>query len=440
MMPKVPTSAGARRLGRACAAALLATSIASCDLNLENPNAPTEDEIITSRDGIIAVAVGMQAQFAQSIDDWMVTNSLVTDEWGTRSLALLSYISLFTGDNFDDAYDVVLQPYARTYQIVNSANIVLEGVQNLALGVGLEGGLSAAANLFKAMALGFAYQQYEELAVDVDPDGASPVPRAQVLDSVIVLLERARTAFNSVSAEGLTEFNARALGPGIDLPNTIDAMLARYYLFDGRYAEAITAADRVNQSVISQLQYPAPTINPVRNLAFGLRYVGGLLKGFARQAQPGDARVQYWLDTLAATLPANPPDTLLKPLRKYFDVNEPFPLYLPDEMKLIKAEALTRQGGAANFAAAGALVNEVRMDNTAQVDEPTAGQLPLPLTALDTEDELLNEIAYQRRYELYMQGLRWEDTRRLSTARTTTPTFPFLPLPRQECVTNPVAC
>ena len=433
-------SSRARRLARACVAAVLATVVASCDLDLENPNAPTEEEIVTSRDGIIAAGVGMQALFAQSIDDWVVTNSLVTDEWGTRSIALISYISLFTGDNFDEAYDVVLQPYARTYQVVNAANIVLEGVQSLTMGVGMEAGLSALANLFKAMALGFAYQQYEELAVDVDPAGSPTVPRAAVLDSVIVHLERARTAFASVPAAELTEFNARVLAPGISLQNTIDAMLARYYLFDGRHAEAITAADRVNQAVLSELRYPPPTINPVRNLAFGLNYVGGLLRGFARQAQPGDARVQYWLDTLAATQAANPPDTLLKPLKKYSGVNEPFPLYLPDEMKLIKAEALTRQGGAANFAAAAALVNEVRTDNVAQVDEPTAAMVPLLPTALDTEAELLDEIAYQRRYELYEQGLRWEDTRRLGTARTTTPTFPFLPLPRQECVTNPTAC
>jgi starch-binding outer membrane protein, SusD/RagB family len=440
MMPKVVTSAGARRLVRLCTAVVLATTIASCDLDLENPNAPTEEEIVSSRDGIIAVAVGMQGQFAQSIDDWLVTSSLATDEWGTRSIALISYISLFTGDNFDVAYDVVLQPYARTYQVVNSANIVLEGVRTLTLGVGLEAGLGAVANLFKAMALGFAYQQYEELAVDVDPAGAPTVPRAQVLDSVIVLLERARAAYGSVSAADLTEFNARALGPGINLANTVDAMLARYYLFDGRYAEAITAADRVDQGVISELRYPAPTVNPVRNLAFGLNYVGGLLRGFARQAQPGDARVQYWVDTLAATQAANPPDTLLKPLKKYSGVNEPFPLYFPDEMKLIKAEALARQGGAANFAAAAALVNEVRTDNVAQVDEPTAALAPLLPTELDTEAELLDAIAYERRYELYEQGLRWEDTRRLGTARTTTPTFEFLPLPRQECVTNPVAC
>lgn len=435
-MPRFPTSAGARRLARLCTIVVLATTTVSCDLDLENPNAPTRDEIVTSRDGLIAVAVGMQAQFAQSIDDWMVTNSLVTDEWGTRSIALISYISLFTGDNFDDAYDVVLQPYARTYQVANSANIVLEGTRDLSLGVALEAGLDAVANLFKAMALGFAYQQYEELAVDVTPDGAPPVPREQVLDSVIVLLERARAAYASVPAANLAEFNARALGPGVNLPNTIDAMLARFYLFGGRHADAIAAANRVDLGVESELRYPAPTANPVRNLAFGLNYVGGLLAGWARQAQPGDDRVLYWLDTTAATQAANPPDTLLKPLERYFEVNEPFPLYLPGEIKLIKAEAFTRLG---QFDSAAVYVNAVRAQSDTTLG-PAASLPQLPPTALDSEAELLDAIAYERRYELYEQGLRWEDTRRLGTARTTTPTFPFLPLPRQECVTNPLAC
>ena len=41
----------------------------------------------------------------------------------------------------------------------------------------------------------------------------------------------------------------------------------------------------------------------------------------------------------AAAQPANPPDSVIKPLAKYSGNNDPFPLYLPDEMKLIKAEA-----------------------------------------------------------------------------------------------------
>jgi hypothetical protein len=105
-------------------------------------------------------------------------------------------------------------------------------------------------------------------------------------------------------------------------------------------------------------------------------------------------------------------------------------------MKLIRAEAHTRLG---QLTEAATLVNEVRTQTTSPVDEPRAGLAALPATSLDTEAELLAEIAYNRRYELYMQGLRWEDTRRFGPALTTTPTLLFLPLPQQECLTNPSA-
>jgi hypothetical protein len=416
-------------------AAAAALAVAGCDLELDNPNDPTEQEVIANADGLIAVAVGMQGQFSQTIDDYVATNGLVTDELGSRSLALLSYISLFTGQNFDASYDVVFTPYARTYQVIRSANTVLAGAGQVELGRGTTAGVTALARLYKAMSLGMLVQQFERVPTNI---GESPVPqaRAEVLDTVITELERARTAVAGVTDAELADFRARVLGSsGFDLRNTIDAMLARYYLFAGRHADAITAADRVNLNVLSVLTYPNPTRNPIENLAFQLRYVAGL-RSFVRAAEPGDRRPNYWLDTTAAALPANPSDSVLLPLRRYSTPNEPFPIYLPDEIRLIKAEALTRLG---RFAEAATLVNAVRTQTTSPLAEPVAGLPALPASALDTEAELLSQIAYERRYELFLQGLRWEDTRRLGVARTTTPTFPFLPLPQQECTVNPNA-
>jgi len=65
-------------------------------------------------------------------------------------------------------------------------------------------------------------------------------------------------------------------------------------------------------------------------------------------------------------------------------------------------------------------------------------QLP-PLTAatLDTKDKILAEIAHERQYELFSQGLRWEDLRRLGTLIGVQPKVPFLPMPQAECNTNP---
>ncbi len=423
------------RVLRALVLGALGTTIAACSLDLDNPNAPTEDEVAQSADGVFAVAVGMQAQFAQTIDDYMVTNSLATDEWGTQQIALISYISLFTGENFDDSYDVVNTPFANSFQVIRSANTVLAGADALDLGTANEAGLRATAYLFKAMSLGFLVQQYGDVPVDVAEGGAAPRPRDEVLDTVLVLLERARTELSTVDDADLADFRTRVLPEGFDLRNTIDAMLARYYLMDGQYQAAIDAADRVNLSILSVLEYPAPTRNPIENLAFQLEYVAGL-QSFVNEAEAGDQRPAYWLDVAASPLPANPPDSVLKPLRQYADRSDPFPIYLPDEMKLIKAEAYTRLS---QFALAEPLVNQVRTQTSSAVEEPLAGLSALPSSALDSEAELLAQIAYERRYELYMQGLRWEDTRRFGTALTTTPTFDFLPIPQSECLTNPNA-
>ena len=207
-------------------------------------------------------------------------------------------------------------------------------------------------------------------------------------------------------------------------------MLARYYLVAGQYSNAIAASDRVSRTILSVLAYPTPGRNPIENLSLQLAYVAGL-RSFASQAETGDRRPNYWLNTTIAGPNANPPDTLLYFLRKYSTPQESFPLYLPDEMKLIKAEALARTN---DLVGAMVLVNEVRTQTSSTVDEPVAGLGPVVLL---TQSAVLAEIARQRRYELYMQGMRWEDTRRFGTAVTVTPTLTWLPIPTRECDVNP---
>lgn len=408
----------------------LALGATACNLELTNPNSPTEEAVVTNLDGVLAVTVGMQGQFAQAIDDYMVTNSLVTDEWGTQTKALIAYQSLLTGDNFDRSYLVVLAPWAASYSVIKSANTVLAGADQVGLGTGLRAGTVSTAKLFKAMAFGMLIQQYQEVPVVITTEGSLPQPRAVVMDTILTLLESARADVGGVSDADLAGFRSRVAGTGLDLRNTIDAMLARYYLIAGRYDDAITAANRVNLSVLSVLSYPTPTRNPIENLAFQLGYVAGL-NSFVTQAESGDRRPAYWLNTAIAG-PKGVPDSTLRFLRKYSTPVESFPLYLPDEMKLIKAEAYARTN---RLPEALAMVNEVRTQTSSAVDEPVAG-LP-PLVLVPTQAQMLAEIATQRRYELYEQGLRWEDTRRFGTAVTTTPTQPFLPIPQQECNANP---
>jgi hypothetical protein len=419
-----------RNLNRLGATVVAALVLGACDLDVTNPNSPTEEAVVTDLNGVLSLAVGMQGQYAQAIEDYLVPPALVSDEWGTRTRSLLSYQSLYTGQNFENTYDIVSSPYSLTYQIVKSANTLLVSAPNVGLGAGLEAGITSLAKLFKAMALGMASLSYEVLPANVATDGGTPLPRDQVRDTVIALLESARADIANVSDADLAGFRARVLGPGIDLRNTIDAMLARFYLFDGQYQNAITAAGRVSPTVLSSLTYPTPTANPVWNLYTGLQYVGGTTN-FVASAEAADRRPNYWLNTTVAAQAGNPGDSLSYNFRKYTNQTDAFPLYLPDEMKLIAAEAHARLG---NLAEARNLINQVRTQTSSTIDEPVAGLLALTAVQLPDLNSVLRQIAYERRYELYMQGLRWEDARRLAVPASLT--MQFLPLPAGECRNN----
>jgi len=416
---------------------LTALTGGGCDLTLTNPNAPPEQDVLNTTDGLIALAVGMQSQYAAGVADFLVPPSLTTDEWGTTTKSLISYQSLLTGQNFDASYAVVQAPWADAYRTIKSANDLLLHAPQVITGSGLEAGIVSLAKLFKAMAFGTIILQYQNVPIDVS--GTAPVPRsrAEVLDTVLDLLESARADFTSVSAADLSGFNSRVLASGFNVLNTIDAMRARYYLVAGQYQQAVDAADSVKPTVLSVFKYTAPAVNPIYDLSVTAGYVR-VLKSFKDQAEPGDGRVNYWVDTTAAPTTGNP-DSLLLPLRKYGGPTQtdPYPVYLPDEMKLIKAEAFTQLGP---LDSAAFYVNAVRTQASSTLDEPAANLPALdPATQLDTPTKLLAQIAYERRYELFEQGLRWEDTRRLGTAITTAPTLPFLPIPLQECDANPAA-
>lgn len=415
-------------------AALVSLMAAGCDLNLQNPNAPTQDQVLSDIEGLKAVAVGMQEEYAINIDTYVQAPALVTDEWGTKTRALLAWISLMTGENFDNTYGTVEGPWAASYRVIKAANTLIEGVPQSSLGPGFQAGMMSLAKLFKGMALGQLYLQYQQAPISISTDQPTPRPRAEVLDSALALFASAKADLQGVSASDLSGFNSSVKGSGLDLMNTINAMLARYSLFAGDYQGAIDAANAVDPTVLSTFDYVSPARNPIYDLAFNTDYVAGL-QSFATEAQAGDNRPAYWLQVGAPAPTANPADTMLYELNQFTSAGDPFPIYFPDEMTLIKAEALVDLG-AANYAQAADLINQVHTQTTSPVNEPLAGMPTIPPANLATESELLTQIAYERRYELYMQGLRWEDMRRLGSYIANTYTMEFLPTPLQECLSN----
>jgi hypothetical protein len=113
------------------------------------------------------------------------------------------------------------------------------------------------------------------------------------------------------------------------------------------------------------------------------------------------------------------------------------PVYTPDEVRLMQAEAILRLNGDLNQALT--LINAVRTQTSGDPFGVNAG-LPPYSGPVDYAD-LLEEVYKQRCAELYLSGLKWEDTRRFD--RPAPPTYNsernriFYPYPQQERVNNP---
>lgn len=418
-----------------------AVGLSACDLDLTNPNSPPAEVVLTTPEGIIALTQGMQGQFAGSgIGSGMVLNAvrapaLVTDEWGTTSRSLAADRSLVTGQGVDASFGVVTSPFSTGFRVIRSAEELIASAPNVGLSRATLAGVLATARTYKAMTLGILIQQYPRVPVTATL-GSNPFQsREVVLDTVLALLEQARADLAPIPASELADFRTRVQGPGFVLADVINAMLARYYLFDGQFQNAIDAAARVPLNRLNVFTYPDPNRNPIWGYAFSLLYVAGR-NTFVTEAEAGDQRPSFWLRTDLGTIPGTPV-TPLRNLRQYDDRNANFPIFLPDEMRLIMAEAHARLG---NLAQARTLINQVRTQQSSTLNEPVAGLPALPVEALDTLEEVLRRIAYERRYELYLQGLRWEDLRRFGPAIAgKSPSIQFLPLPQGECISNPGA-
>ncbi|CAN5769199.1 hypothetical protein BH23GEM7_BH23GEM7_16140 [soil metagenome] len=409
----------------------LAVAAGGCNLDLNDPNFPPEEVVFSDPEGLKAVAVGLQAEYANQIVNPVYVVGLATDELGAGASTFANFQAAEAGRELDPATDVSEGPFRGHYRVVKLANDLLTAVPTATMAEGTRSGILALARLIKGMAYADLIQLYERIPLDAGIENPAPTfqERAAVLAEVLRLLEEARAqlATTPVSAE----FTNDVLAPGFDLPNTINARLARYYLMAGDYARAIEAAQRVNLTVRSEFRFSANDPNSILQLLYrsGNAYQLRPRQSFRQQAEAGDRRVAFWV-TPATVAGANAP---LDELRQYRLLDSPFPVYLPDEMRLIQAEAHARLG---NLEPARALINEVRTQC------PPAGVEPLdpmpclpPLGAgeLPTQQAVLAEILKQRRYELFLQGVRYEDLRRFGEPLK----YEFIPYPTTECERNP---
>lgn len=397
-----------------------------CDLDLNDPNFPTEDVVFGDGTNLLAIGVGIQAELAGQMGSFIFSTALASDEVGAGVNTFPNFQVADVGGELEQGQFLNEQPWGGAYRVIKLSDDLLEAVPGANLLSGTRSGLLAMAKLFKAMSFGQLATLYTSAPVDagIDNPNAPFVEREQLLAEAIALLESAQA---DIAAAPLSdEFRTQVQAPGFDTEVTIQAMLARYNLMAGNYAAAATAAQFVPPAARSEFRFSATDRNAVYDIMYnsGNPYQVRARDIFRTEAEAGDERVAYWVtaDTLTG---ANHP---LDHLNKYRSADVPLPAYLPDEMTLIRAEAAARQN---DLETARTLINEVRTQCDVTT-EPAACLDPLSDAELATQQDILDEILRQRRYELYLQGLRFEDLRRFDAPRK----YDFLPLPSSECTRN----
>jgi starch-binding outer membrane protein, SusD/RagB family len=413
-----------QRTGLALAGALL---LGGCDLDRTDPNLTNEQDVITTERGLREFGIGLQARWGNDLVNPVYITGLVTNEIGAIPQAFESYRLVDAGQPVDNNLGPSTETWAGMYRVVGDANLLLASVPQAAVEPAMASGLIALAQLFKGMAFGALLQTYERIPLDVGLHNEHPVfaTRAEGLAEVLRLLNAARTQLQTTPPSAA--FTSQVLAPGFNLPATIDAMIARYALIVGDLDAAFAAAERVPLDILSEFRFSPTDPNPLRTMFIGSGNAFAMRpkQRFRVQAQPGDQRVAFWITSANITGATEPLDQF----NRYFATDHPFPAYLPDEMRLIRAEVYARRN---DLPAALALVNQVRTPCSSPLNEPVACLPALTIADVPTQQTMLDAILREREYELYLQGVRWSDLRRFGRPVK----YAFMMVSRPECNRN----
>ncbi len=404
----------------------------SCDNEYLNPSTAAEEQVINDVNGLISLANGLQYRYSVSraspnytlpTASGLLTKELINLNAGNTDEQLL----MQGAANIQGSNAVLSNLWNQSLLVAASANIILENL-DIVLDQGTKGGLQAHAALFKALALGNLAMFWEQAPITIGPN-APFVPREDVLNEAISILESASAelakaplslAFTSGMASRIDAAS------GIDYPNALNALIARYALMVGDYDKAIASADLVSETSRSSFRHDDISRNALFESAFSNRNVTepqddkfGL--PVELQTPETDKRISFFINTGVGN----------KGMASFFTANSSVvPIYRPGEMYLIKAEALVRKS-AANIPDAVVELNKVITKVPENDPFGIGADLP-PYAGGMSADEVLLEIYKQRCIELYLSGLRFEDSRRFGRPESERGNRNFMPYPFTE--------
>lgn len=414
-------------------AVLVSTVIvqSGCKKDFVNPNAASDDQVFSSPKGLTGVAIGLQRVYTLgrggNLYNLVTINGLTTNELIVVNPGNTAEVQLAGGGTLVDGNHSMLTTFWTTCnKVIYDADLVISNAKNLS-DKSYASGLIAYAGIFKALSISAMAEFWEKV-----PDGTGVnvtfIGRVDGYKKAIAVLDDALAAAsaNPISASFISNVPA-----GIDIPNTLNALKARYSLAAGLYAQALTAANAVDLSKKSTFNYDALSPNPIFDVATSTNNVVQPIDstlGLLVPLQPDltDKRVPFY--------------TVINPtIAPRFRINgfgtapaTAFPVYLPGEITLIKAECYARQGSPD-------LINGLAELNKVVTKSSdlfgVAANLPA-IGAVGSAAELLDQIYRNRCIELFMSGLKLEDMRRFGRPNSERKRN-LMPYPLRERDNNP---
>ncbi len=403
-----------------------------CKKDFDNPNAATSAQVFSSAKGLMGTAIGIQRTFSLNVVPGAIdANGLVTNETILLNAGNTSELQLTTGGNAVDGTNALLgNIWISANKCIYDANNVIASA-NVLGDKGYASGLIGYCSILKAASIGSLAMYWEKVPDTIGTSATVFIDRVAGFNKAIAVIDN---ALATISATPISTGFAADLPAGIDIVNTLYALKARYSLFTGNYSAAITAASAVNLLIKSAFNFEAANPNPVfssatstNNLYQPIDSTLGLPVGLRPDLT--DQRVPFYT-TINATI--NPRFRL----NGFWIANTTaIPVYLPDEMKLIKAECLLRQT-VPDLVNAKLLIDAVLMQAPSADAAGVGANIAAGYTGTLDAPSLLNEVYRNRCIELYLSGLKLEDMRRFARP-TSERKRNFFPYPFRERDSNP---
>lgn len=374
--------------------------LTSCNEDYLDPTKPSQELVFKTRGGVIGAANGLQLLWTVDRTSPLY-NTITGTGFTTKELRLLNAGNVDEGELsvggevvstrnlvVNNLWSQCLIIKSESQKVIDHVDILTSETERTSVLVH--------ASIYKAMALTTLVQYFQSVPLTTGKN-ATFNSRTEVLDEAIKILKTTEPYLDK--ATGFTE-----LVSGINYKNTVYALLARTYLMAGDNDNAIKYANLVDLTSKSVFVFDQISANPIAYISITTNNVFqpvDLTLGLPAALAPSnsDGRLNFYIK------PGSNPTTATG----FFDSNtKSIPVYLPGEMMLIVAEAYARKE---NLPQAIIELNKV-LTKTAAADAYGIGANLAPYSGAATKAAVLTEIYRNRCIEMYMSGLKLEDSRR----------------------------